>query len=86
MEEGGGCEDPVHDAGPEESVPEASGGDHEKVGRDNAQVVELAEECHAGSGDQQSHNVAPHKEGGKVVENILEMVPVFNEQESLIPE
>ena len=86
MEEGGGCEDPVHDAGPEESLPEVGGGDHVKVGRHHAQVVELAEQCHGGSGQEESHHVAPNKERGEIVENILEIVPVLNEQESLIPE
>ena len=46
VEEGGGCEDPVHDAGPKESLPEVGGGDHVKVGRHHAQVVKLAEESH----------------------------------------
>ena len=86
VEEGGGCEDPVHDAGSEESVPQGGGGDHVKVGSHHTEVVKLAEEGHGGSGEKESHNVAPDKERGEIVENILEMVPVLNEQESLIPE
>ena len=86
VEEGGGCEDPVHDAGSEESLPEAGRRHHVKVGGHHSEVVELAEECHGGSGQNQSHNVAPDKERGEIVEDILEMVPVFNEQKSLIPE
>ena len=86
VEEGGGCEDPVHDAGSEESLPEAGGRHHVKVGGHHSEVVQLAEECHGGSGQNQSHNVAPDKERGEIVEDILEMVPVFNEQKSLIPE
>ena len=61
MEEGGGREDPVHDAGSEESLPEGGGRDHVEVGSNHAEVVELAEESHGGSGENQSHYVAPDK-------------------------
>ena len=86
MEEGGCCEDPVHDAGSEESLPEVGGGHHVEVGGHHAEVVKLAEESHGGSGEEESNSVAPNKERGEIVENILELVPVLNEQDSLIPE
>ena len=86
VKESRGSKDSVHDAGSEESVTKVAGGDDVQVGHNNSHMVKLTLNCHGGPVDCERHHVAPDKERGEVVENVLVMVPVGNIQKSLVPE
>ena len=80
-----GSKDTVHYAGSEDTIAEMVAGDDVDVGDDNTSVMELAQDCHGASVDDQSDYVTPSKYRGEVVENVFVIIPVFYQHQSLIP-
>lgn len=48
--------------------------------------MQLALNCHDIPVNEEGHDIAPGKDGGKVVENIWIIIPVVNIHKSLVPE
>ena len=85
MKAGIGSKHPVHDTGSEDAVREMVAGDDVDVSDDNPRVVELAQDGHGASVDDQGDYVTPGKHGGEVVEDVLVVIPVLHKHQSLIP-
>ena len=58
-----GSKDTIHDTGSEDAVTKLRAGDDISIGNDNPRVMELAEDCHGATVDQQGNNVTPGKQG-----------------------